>query len=268
MPAAAGIFEFHQGTSPILISVPHDGRELPLDIRERMTPAGLDIPDTDWFVRDLYAFATALGASMIIANFSRYVVDLNRAADDGPLYPGQLATGLCPHKTFAGHDIYVGGSTVSTAEKTSRIQSFWQPYHDRIAATLAELRERFGYALLWDAHSIPSEVPDLFSGVLPVLNIGTFDEQSADSRISSRAVSAAEKSVYDSVVNARFKGGYITRHYGDPAADVHALQLEIAQRAYMDEDARRFDETKATSLRATVRAMLEAFVDAAKRHYQ
>ncbi len=267
IPPVPDLFEFHVGTTPLLINVPHDGRRLVADMRDRMTPAGLDLPDTDWDVAKLYAFARELGASILVANYSRYVVDLNRPADDADLYPGRLSTGLCPAKSFTGHDLYIGGAQVDADEIMLRRERFWQPYHDRLEVVLSSLRDSFGYALLWDAHSIPSMVPRLFEGVLPALNIGSFDEQSADSRITSRVASVAEQSGYELSVNGRFKGGYITRHYGRPDDRVHALQLEIAQRAYMDEDRRQYDDDKAATLIATVRPMLETFLSAADELY-
>lgn len=256
---AAG-YTFRSGNAPLLISVPHDGRSVPDDIATRMTEAGKSLPDTDWHVGRLYGFATELGAAMIVANYSRYVVDLNRPADDTTLYEGQLATGLCPTHTFAGQDIYTSESKIDTRK---RVRKYWRPYHDRIQATLETLRAEYGYALLWDAHSITSRVPSLFDGELPVLNIGTWDGRSCSRAIADAAADIADASLYDAVVNGRFKGGYITRHYGKPEQGVHALQLEIAQRAYMDEATQRYDETHASQLRDTLKAMLGAFLETA-----
>ncbi len=250
------------GELPLLISVPHDGRHVPEDIRARMTAAGLALPDTDWHVARLYDFARDLGASMQVANYSRYVIDLNRSPADEALYPGQLVTGLCPEQTFAGETIYVDGG-VDDEEKTRRVAVFWRPYHERIEATLAAMRNEHGFALLWDAHSIASAVPRLFDGELPELNIGSNDGASCPTSIETAVADAAAASAYSTVVNARFKGGYITRHYGDPSNRVFALQLEIAQRSYMDEPARAFDQEKAARLQVTLRRMLEAFVSAA-----
>jgi N-formylglutamate deformylase len=257
-------YSFQRGDSPLLISVPHDGRDIPDDLRARMTPAGLDIPDTDWHVARLYDFAHSEGASVIVAHWSRYVVDLNRSADDGVLYPGQLVTGLCPAHTFAGDPIYRDGLGISAEEQAARVRVYWWPYHNRIAATLDLLRARFGYALLWDAHSIPSAVPRLFDGDLPVLNIGTNDGRSCPAVVEERVGEPARDSGYDCVINGRFKGGFITRHYGDPDGRIAAIQLEIAQRAYMDESTRIYDHDKAGRLRTTLQAMLSAFRDAGK----
>jgi N-formylglutamate amidohydrolase len=257
------VYGFHEGDAPLLISVPHDGIHLPPEILERMTPRGAAVPDTDWHVAELYGFARELGANMLVANYSRYVVDLNRPPDDTALYEGHVATGLCPLQTFTGDDIYAT-DPVEGPEVRERIESYWRPYHDRIAATLAALREKHGYALLWDAHSIASVVPRLFDGELPALNLGTDGGGSCAPGIEKQVTGAAASSGYSYVLNGRFRGGYITRRYGDPENRVHALQLEIAQRVYMDETTTVFDVTKADSLRATLRTLLEAFLETAR----
>ncbi len=255
-------YRFSAGEIPLLISVPHDGRELPADMAARMTAVGRGLPDTDWHVARLYEFASSLGASMIVANYSRYVVDLNRSADDANLYPGQIATGLCPTQTFAGDEIYTHGA-VSDDEKRQRIDRYWAPYHKQIRDCLDTMRDEFGYALLWDAHSIGSEVPRLFDGELPVLNLGSNDSTSCSRAIETAVSDVLAANSYSHVVNGRFKGGHITRSYGDPDRHVHALQLEIAQRSYMDELTLQFDEDKAARLRDTLRQMLNAYLESA-----
>lgn len=257
------VFRKQGGDLPLLISVPHDGRDIPDDIAARMSDAGRSIPDTDWHVAELYAFAREMGANTVVANYSRYVVDLNRAADDAALYPGQVATGLCPLQTFAGAAIYREGG-VDDAEKAHRVETYWRPYHEHIRSTLDALRGQHGYALLWDAHSIPSAVPRLFDGELPHLNLGSNSSASCSPEIEAAVAGVATASSYSSVINGRFKGGYITRHYGAPKDNIHALQLEIAQRAYMNEQSTTMDVAKADDLRNTLRAMLESFLRAAK----
>lgn len=257
------VYNLREGEIPLLISVPHDGSHLPANMRERMSSTGLTLPDTDWHVAELYDFARDLGASMLVANYSRYVVDLNRSAADENLYPGQVVTGLCPTKTFSGEELYIDGA-VSDDDKAQRVLAYWQPYHVRIESTLAAIREKHGYALLWDAHSIPSVVPRLFDGTLPELNIGTNSGKSCAARFETAVVDAAMEGPYSVAVNGRFKGGYITRHYGRPANDVHAVQLEIAQRAYMDEMTTVFDAAKAHRLRGTLRGLLQAYLGAAR----
>ena len=256
-------FTFHPGSIPLLVSVPHDGRILPDDIAMTMTEAGRDIPDTDWHVSKLYEFARGLGAATISAQLSRYVVDLNRPADNEILYEGQVATGLCPRQTFDGQDIYSDGTGIDVA---ARVEQFWRPYHAKITDTLAEFRQSHGFALLWDAHSIASRVPRLFDGDLSILNVGTWDGRSCDAGIAGDVIEIAEDSPFEAVVNGRFQGGYITRHYGRHANNTQVIQLELAQRSYMDEATRSYDEAKASELRVTLERMLMAFVGAAKRH--
>lgn len=256
------VFEMHEGSTPLLVSVPHDGWQIPMDIVQHMSDAGRSIEDTDWHVTELYDFAKASGASIISANFSRYVVDLNRPADDAELYPGTNTPGLCPLQTFAGADIYLDPTEIDHA---ARVANYWQPYHDQINGTLQALRKKYGYALLWDAHSIPSQVPSLFDGELPVLNIGTWDGRSCAPALSEAVMAAAERSDYDTVLNGRFKGGFITRNYGDPENGIHALQLELAQRVYMNEKTLEFDRQEADEVRATLRSMLEAYQEAARQ---
>ena len=253
------VFRFIAGDSPLLVSVPHDGRLIPDAQRERMTAAGLAIPDTDWHVAELYDFARELGASLLVAQYSRYVVDLNRPPDDGSLYEGQVATGLCPRFTFAGDPLYEDDATVSPQEVGERVECYWRPYHERLAAALGAIRARHGCAYLWDAHSIPSRVPRLFDGELPVLNLGDFDGGSCGAGLAAELYGVASASPYESVLNGRFKGGYITRHYGDPANGVQAMQLELAQRAYMNETTLAYDPARAARLRVTLRALLTAF---------
>jgi N-formylglutamate amidohydrolase len=257
------VFSCTESNSPLLISIPHDGRRLAPGQSEKMTGVGMALPDTDWHVRRLYEFATGLGASILAANYSRYVVDLNRPADDGALYDGQVSTGICPQSTFAGEPIYDDHDALPADEVASRVRDFWYPYHDRLRDLLDMIQAKHGYALLWDAHSIAGEVPRLFDGVLPDLSLGTNDGNSCDPAIAASVAAVAEGSPYSSVLNGRFRGGYITRHYGDPAENVHAIQLELSQRNYMDEKSGDFDEQAAQKLRKTLASMLTTFAESA-----
>jgi N-formylglutamate deformylase len=259
------IFSFAEGSTPLLVSIPHDGRLLMPGQADRMTAEGRAMPDTDWFVRDLYAFTTELGASIIAANYSRYVVDLNRPADDTALYEGQVSTGLCPQKTFEGQAIYVNGKSVSVGEQKGRVERYWRPYHDRIATELLRLRNTYGVALLWDAHSIASEVPMLFPGVLTDLNIGTDRGNSCGHACESAVMGIVSASGYSAVLNGRFTGGFITRHYGDPENNVHAIQLELSQRTYMDEKKLSYDADSAVKVSHTIRDMLITFIQSATK---
>jgi N-formylglutamate amidohydrolase len=260
----SAVYTYHEGTAPLLVSVPHDGRRVPATMHARMTEKGRALPDTDWHVARLYDFVRELGAHLLVADYSRYVVDLNRPATDESLYPGQVATGLCPLKTFSGDDIYATGG-VTDDELAERIEGYWQPYHDCIRQTLDAIRARHGYAVIWDAHSIASRVPRLFDGELPELNVGTYGGRSCAPAIEAAVSEIASNSPYSAVLNGRFQGGFITRHYGDVGNRVHAVQLEISQRAYMDEVSHDYDTEKALRLRDTLRPMLETCIELAGR---
>jgi N-formylglutamate deformylase len=197
--------------------------------------------DTDWHLPLLYNMLDELGASRIHARYSRYVIDLNRPSDDMNLYPGQDTTGLCPVDTFSKQALYKNGQGPSSAEVQTRIQHYWQPYHQQLEAELARMRQQHGIAILWDAHSIASQVPRFFEGRLPDLNFGTADQKSCAHELQTaiaavmNAHQSSQESRFTHVFNGRFKGGHITRHYGNPAQNIHAVQLEMSQCVYMNE---------------------------------
>ena len=253
------IATLHRGTLPLLVSLPHDGSHIPAELAARMAPESRRAPDTDWHVSRLYAFAKELGASVLVPTHSRYVVDLNRPPDDVSLYPGQNTTGLCPAVRFSGEPVYLEGQQPSQDEIAGRVERYWRPYHALLADELARLRAAHGRVLLWEGHSIRAQVPFLFEGVLPDLNLGTSSGASCTPALQARleAVLSAQRD-YSWVANGRFKGGYITRHYGRPAEGVEAVQLELAQKNYMDEDSFEYDEARATRLTPTLRALLGA----------
>ncbi|MFQ5973767.1 MAG: N-formylglutamate deformylase, partial [Alphaproteobacteria bacterium] len=231
------LLRFTEGTTPLLVNVPHAGTHVPPELAERMTAPARALPDTDWRVDRLYAFAAKLGAGILVATHSRYVVDLNRPPDGTPLYPGATNTGVCPTETFSGEPIYRAGQDPDRAEIESRLGRYWRPYHERLAAELERLRRTFGVAVLLDAHSIRSVVPRLFDGRLPDLNLGTGGGVTADPGLERRLDAVCRDARgYSSALNGRFTGGYNTRHYGRPEARTHAVQLELAQLTYMDED--------------------------------
>jgi N-formylglutamate deformylase len=252
------IFSLHRGSAPLLVSLPHDGSVIPPALAARMMPQARRAPDTDWHVSRLYAFARELGASVLVPRHSRYVVDLNRPEDDTSLYPGQNTTGLCPAVRFTGDPVYRDGEAPDAAEVAARVERYWRPYHDALRGEIARLLAAHGRVVLWEGHSIRGEVPFLFEGRLPDLNLGTAGGASCSPALQARleAVLAAQ-SRYDWVVNGRFKGGHITRHYGRPAEAVDAVQLEISQRNYMDEDSFAWDEALASRLQAVLRGLLE-----------
>ncbi len=256
------LFVLRAGTTPLLINVPHCGTELPPALAARLTPEALTLADTDWHVEKLYGFAAEYGAGLMHARYSRYVVDLNRDPDGKPLYPGADNTELCPSRAFSGNDLYLAGGALSDAEIAERRRLYWQPYHDRLAAELAAIKARHGYALLLDGHSIPSQVPRFFEGRLPDLNLGSNDGRSAAPALAAaaEAVLAGAKG-FSQVHNGRFKGGYITRQYGRPEQGVHALQLEKAEICYMDEARPNpYDPALAAPLIAVLRRLVEAML--------
>lgn len=255
---------FAAGTTPLLVSIPHDGRALAPGQERRMTATGRALPDTDWHVGSLYEFVRAAGATVVAANYSRYVIDVNRGADDAGLYPGRPSTGLCPTRSFAGEPLYADGEAPTAEEVAMRLAGYWDPYHRQLADSLAAIRERHGFAVLWDAHSIASRVPRLFDGVLPDLNVGTHDGASCAPGVGAAVFDVARRSGFTAVLNGRFRGGYITRRYGAPGDGVHAVQLELAQHCYMDEASGRYDAARAATLRATIHRMLDAALDAAR----
>lgn len=250
-----------QGSAPLLISIPHMGTFVPPDLRQRMTAAALNLPDTDWYLDRLYDFARGAGCSILMSSHSRYVIDLNRPQEDTDLYPGQVKTGLCPLETFAGEKIYREGEEPDAVEKANRIGAYWLPYHDSLKKELARIRGEFGYAILYDAHSIKSEIPRLFDGALPDLNIGTAKGQSCAREMAEAVMSAVQSGGYSSVLNGRFVGGYITRRYGCPDQDIHSMQMEIACKNYMsEEDPRLYHQEKAESLQRVLQDVLEALL--------
>ena len=257
----ADVFELHRGTAPLLVSLPHDGTALPDEIAARLTAQARTVPDTDWHVARLYAFARELGASMLVPRFSRYVIDLNRSEDDVSLYPGQNTTGLCPIVRFSGDPVYLAGQEPSEDEVRARVERYWRPYHDALRAELDRIRTAHGRVVLWEGHSIRGELPFLFDGRLPDLNLGTAAGASCSQALQARleALLAAQDD-YDFVVNGRFKGGHITRHYGDPANGVEAVQLEISQRVYMDENTQAYEESRARGAQAVIRQLLLAAI--------
>ena len=234
-------FHFHQGHIPLLISMPHVGTNIPPEVRTQLAPIANMLTDTDWHLPLLYNMTKDLGASVIHAEYSRYVVDLNRSSDDSNLYPGQDTTGLCPIDTFAKEALYLDGKIPDATEVQRRIQRYWQPYHQQLQTELERLRAKHGIAILWDAHSIASEVPRFFQGKLPDLNFGTADQASCADGLQQTLADILQMQItkpnFSHVFNGRFKGGYITRHYGQPAQNIHAVQLEMSQCIYMNEAA-------------------------------
>jgi len=253
-------FTLHCGSAPLLISLPHDGSFIPDEIAARMRPASRLSPDTDWHVGRLYEpLARQLGASVLKPKASRYVIDLNRPADGHALYPGQKETGLVSGVGFDGEPLYLEGELPDEAEIQQRINEFWRPYHQALSHELARLLDEHGRAVLWEGHSIRSRVPMLFEGRLPDFNLGTASGASCFDALQLRLQSLLEaQSGFSFAVNGRFKGGYITRHYGQPDAGIQAVQLELAQINYMDEESFAYDPEKASSVQELIARLLQA----------
>ncbi|MBL8257486.1 MAG: N-formylglutamate deformylase [Pseudoxanthomonas mexicana] len=251
-------YTLHRGTAPLFISLPHNGTALPEDIAGRLTPDARRMPDTDWHVDTLYAFARELGASIIVPSYSRYVVDLNRPDDDVSLYPGQNTTGLCPIVRFSGDPVYLPEQHPTPDEIASRVDTYWRPYHQALQQELARIRAAHGRVVLWEGHSIRSVVPFLFDGRLPDFNLGTAGGTSCSPALQ-RALETelAAQSDYSFIVNGRFRGGYITRHYADVANGIQTVQLELAQLNYMDEDTFAYLPERASRTQALIRRLLE-----------
>jgi N-formylglutamate deformylase len=260
-PGNGDVFDLERGDGPLLISAPHVGTYLPDEIAERLTPPGRALVDTDWYADRLYPFATQLGATVLRARWSRYVVDLNRDPSGASLYPGTRTTGMVATETFEGEPLYAPGDEPGHDEIAVRRALCFDPYHDVLAGEIARIKAAHGYALLLDAHSIWSPLPLLFEGELPDLNVGTNSGRSCDPALRDAVARAVAASMYSHVVDGRFKGGYITRRYGTPAEAVHAIQIEINQKTYLADGSRTaWDDAKAARLSAVLRAACETLL--------
>jgi len=254
------LWRLWRGDAPLIIDVPHAGTHIPDAIALRMTDAARAVPDTDWHVDKLYAFARSTGATTIVAAHSRYIVDLNRDPSGAALYPGADNTELCAMRTFGNATIYAEGEAPDAAEIAARRSVYFDPYHAALAAEIERVRAHHGYAILLDAHSIASEVPRFFAGRLPDFNLGTAHGASCSPDAQALVAGVlANATPFTHVINGRFTGGYVTRHYGRPDGGVHALQLEMAQAAYMDEAPPfRYDRARAAPLIAVLERLVIA----------
>lgn len=262
------VLNFKQGRTPLLISMPHAGLCLTPAVEAGLVAEAQSLPDTDWHIPTLYDFAEELGASTLSAEYSRFVIDLNRPSDDKPLYAG-ATTGLYPATLFDGAPLFREGLAPSEEERVSYLQKIWGPYHRQLQEELARLKAEFGYALLFDAHSIRSVIAHLFDGKLPDFNLGTFNGAACDLQLAGQLEAiCARHPQYTHVLNGRFKGGHITRHYGDPAQNIHAVQLELCQSTYMEEvEPFRYRPDLAEPTRVVLRQLLEQMLAWGRARY-
>ena len=262
---SAEIVTVRQGSSPLILSMPHPGTGVPADVAVQFNERGKLVEDTDWHMRQLYSFAAPFAPSIIEAQLSRFVIDLNRDPSGVSLYPGQATTELVPTTTFDGAPIWQTAPDANEIER--RKAAYFQPYHTALAAEIERVKAEHGYCVLWDCHSIKSVIPRLFPGTLPTLNLGTNSGESCAPSVEAAAVAAMARHPFTQIANGRFKGGWITRHYGRPFERVHALQMEIALSAYLTDEAApwTFDATKASTLQTALSAIIAAALDAAKQ---
>lgn len=261
--------EVHRGEGPLVVSFPHTGTELPTAVAARLISPWLARKDADWWIEKLYDFAPSLGATTIRTAISRTVIDVNRDPTGASLYPGQATTELCPTTTFDGEPLYRTGAP-DAAEIARRRADYFEPYHAAVRAELDRLRAIHGKVVLYEAHSIRSAIPRLFDGVLPNFNIGTNSGASCDPALTAAVEAACDASGFSRVTNGRFKGGWTTRHYGKPEDGVHAIQMELACRGYMDEPEglmtsatwpTPYDEGRAAPMRAALTDVLRACLE-------
>jgi N-formylglutamate deformylase len=257
------VFSLLRGHAPLLLSLPHVGTEIPPDQQPRYVPRALEVEDTDWHLQPLYAFARELGATVLVPRYSRYLIDLNRPREDTPMYSGVNTTGLCPVSFFTGEPLYRPGQEPDGTEVQRRCEAYWQPYHDALRTELQRLRQAHGHAVLFDGHSIKSELPWLFDGELPALNLGTAGGASCAPSMRRALGDLLEgQDEFSHVIDGRFKGGYITRHYGRPADAIHAVQLEMCWRCYMAEATPfRLDGARVARIEPLLRRMLQLLID-------
>lgn len=250
--------EIFSGDSPVILGQPHGGTHVPEPLLARLNPRGRELADTDWHIGQLYE-GLLPGATVVRATFHRYVIDANRDPAGTSLYPGQNTTGLCPLSDFDGEPIWQAGQEPSADEIAERRAAFHAPYHAALAAEIERVRARHGVAILYDCHSIRSLIPFLFPGTLPVFSVGTDSGVTCVPAVEEIVAAACRNaSDYDCVINGRFRGGWTTRHYGRPDKSVHAIQMELAQRAYLSTEAApwAYDSERAGRLRKVLGPIL------------
>lgn len=251
-------FEIIEGSGAIILGQPHGGTWLPDTLLDRLNENGRKLSDTDWHIGRLYD-GLLPDLTIVRSNVHRYAIDANRDPAGKSLYPGQNTTELCPTTDFDGLPIWQTGQEPSTDEIEDRRQRWHAPYHAALASEVARVKAKHGVAVLYDCHSIRSEIPFLFEGLLPVFSIGTNGGQTCAPVIETAAHRLSKASNDSVTLNGRFKGGWTTRHYGHPGEDVHAIQMELAQRAYLARESApwSYDAEKARHLRISLSAILQ-----------
>ena len=261
--------QIHSGDAPLVVSFPHTGTDLPDAVAARLISPWLARKDADWWIDQLYSFAADLGATTVRTTISRTVIDVNRDPSGASLYPGQATTGLCPTTTFDGEPLYRAAEP-DAAEIEQRRATWFEPYHAALRTELDRLRAAHGKVVLYEAHSIRSVIPRLFDGKLPNFSIGTNSGASCDPALVAAIEAACDASPFSRVTDGRFKGGWTTRHYGRPQNGVHAIQMELACRGYMDEPEglltsltwpTPYDAQRAAPMRAALTRILQACLD-------
>lgn len=251
------VFDVIRGDGPIVLGQPHGGTEVPEAIAGRLNPNGTQLADTDWHIAQLYE-GLLPGATVVRSHVHRYVIDANRDPAGVSLYPGQNTTTLVPLTDFDGRTIWCAGQEPSADEVEARRLAYHAPYHEALRAELDRVRAKHGVAILFDCHSIRSNIPFLFEGELPIFNTGSNLGTTCAPAVEAAVDDIARASGRSAVLNGRFKGGWTTRHYGQPAQNIHAIQMEIAQRAYMQEVAPwAWDPSRAADLRPQLQKMLD-----------
>lgn len=248
---------------PVLLSIPHCGTKFPEELKRQYKPELIAAPDdTDWFVHQLYDFAASMGITTIHSMYSRWVIDLNRDPESKPLYTdGRIITALCPATTFLGESLYIDErKEVDEAEMKRRVEIYYEPYHEQIRKKLFELKNRFGKVLLWECHSIRQFVPTVFPEKFPDLILGSNDEQSASKEIIDSVLADLKSSKYSVNHNSPFKGGYITRNFGKPSENQHALQLEMSKVNYMDDSETKYDKSRADKVREVLKKVFSTII--------
>lgn len=231
------VFKLNIGTSPIIISIPHDGERIPNNIKLKMHDYAHKTPDRDRLISKIFDFHKTENVTRIKSNISRYVIDLNRPVDQKTLYPGQSETELCPTTLFDNRSIYQKSQQPDEKEINERIKHYWQPYHQELRKQIERIQKTHGHCILIDAHSIAPQVPRFFEGTLPDINIGTNNSNSCSISMEKQIEGTLKRqSSFSYVINGRFKGGYITRNYGQPEKQQHAIQFEISQSTYLDSE--------------------------------